>query len=83
MFLRFLLIFLFISGCTNSTGFKSEPKGTSPKEVGLEQTGVTLNFHNYKSLIQFLKLILVVVVNCLVAAHLPQLRRFIGINSLA
>jgi protein involved in polysaccharide export with SLBB domain len=46
MTLRIILIFLFISGCTNSTGFKSEPLGTNPKNIGLEQNGVTLNFFN-------------------------------------
>ena len=46
MFLRIILIFLFISACTNSTGFKSEPKSNNPKNIGLEQRGVTLNFHN-------------------------------------
>ena len=46
MNLRLILIFLFISSCTNSTGFKSEPKGTSPKKIGLEQTGVTIKFHD-------------------------------------
>ncbi len=47
MIFRFLLIFLILSGCTNSTGFKSEPKKTfNPKNLGLEQRGVTLRFHN-------------------------------------
>ena len=46
MNLRLILIFLFISSCTNSTGFKSEPKGKNPKNIGLEQTGVSLNFFN-------------------------------------
>ena len=46
MSLRFILLFLFISSCTNSTGFKSEPKSLNPKKIGLEQRGVTLNFHH-------------------------------------
>ena len=46
MFFRFALIFLFTASCTNSTGFKSEPKGTNPTKIGIEQTGVTLKFHN-------------------------------------
>jgi polysaccharide export outer membrane protein len=47
MFLRIILIFFFIASCTNSTGFKSEPKATKdPKKLGLDQTGVTLDFYN-------------------------------------
>jgi polysaccharide biosynthesis/export protein len=46
MLLRIILLFLFVSGCNNSTGFKSEPIGTNPKNIGIEQTGVTLNFFN-------------------------------------
>ena len=48
MYIRFVfLIFLLFTGCTNSTGFKSEPKKTlNPKKIGLEQLGVTLRFHN-------------------------------------
>ncbi len=46
MFLRLLLFFFILSSCTNSTGFKSEPNKSNPKRVGLEQNGVTLNFHN-------------------------------------
>ena len=46
MILRLIFIFLIITSCTNSTGFKNEPKGTKPKEIGLEQTGVTLDFYN-------------------------------------
>jgi len=46
MIIRFFFLILFISGCTNSTGFKSEPKLNSPKKIGLGQTGVTLKFHN-------------------------------------
>ena len=43
---KILLFFLFLVACTNSTGFKSEPKNTNPNKIGLEQTGVTLKFHN-------------------------------------
>jgi len=46
MFLRIILFFLFISACTNSTGFKSEPVGNKPKDIGLGQTGVELYFHD-------------------------------------
>tara|TARA_A100001011_G_scaffold243276_1_gene251313 strand:- start:1317 stop:2435 length:1119 start_codon:yes stop_codon:yes gene_type:complete len=46
MILRFLLFLLILSGCTNSTGFKSEPKSSNPKKLGLQQNGVTLKFHN-------------------------------------
>ena len=46
MSIRFLLIFLFLSCCTNSTGFKSEPNKKKPKDIGLEQSGVTLKFHD-------------------------------------
>ena len=46
MHLKTILIFLFLVGCTNSTGFKSEPRSTNPKKIGLEQNGVTLRFHN-------------------------------------
>ena len=46
MFLRIILLCLFILGCTNSTGFKSEPQSNNPKRLGLEQNGVTLRFHN-------------------------------------
>jgi polysaccharide export outer membrane protein len=46
MNLRLILIFLLISSCTNSTGFKGEPKNTNPKKIGIKQTGVTLKFHN-------------------------------------
>ena len=46
MSLRFLLIFLLLVSCTNSTGFKSEPNSKNPGKIGLEQRGVTLNFHN-------------------------------------
>ena len=46
MCFRFILIFLFVASCTNSTGFKSEPKSSNPKKIGLERNGVTLRFHN-------------------------------------
>ena len=46
MFFRIILILICVSSCTNSTGFKDEPKGTNPKKIGLEQTGVTLKFYN-------------------------------------
>ena len=46
MCFRFILIFLFVANCTNSAGFKSEPKSSSPKKIGLERNGVTLRFHN-------------------------------------
>ena len=46
MCFRFILIFLFVANCTNSTGFKSEPKSSNPKKIGLERNGVTLRFHN-------------------------------------
>ena len=36
MFLKIILIFLFISGCNNSTGFKSEPRSINPKKIGIE-----------------------------------------------
>ena len=45
-YFRVILIFLFICSCTNSTGFKSEPRNNNPKKIGLEQRGVTLKFHN-------------------------------------
>ncbi len=46
MNLRVLFLCLLVSGCTNSTGFKSEPKSSNPKKIGLEQRGVTLRFHD-------------------------------------
>jgi len=46
MSLRLILIFLLISGCTNSTGFKAEPIGENAKKLGLEQNGVTLKFYS-------------------------------------
>ena len=44
--LKIFLIFSFLISCTNSTGFKSEPKSNDPKKIGLGQTGVTLEFHD-------------------------------------
>jgi len=41
MSFKLILIFLLISGCTNSTGFKAEPIGENAKKLGLEQNGVT------------------------------------------
>ena len=32
MFLRLLLFLIILSSCTNSTGFKGEPKGNDPKK---------------------------------------------------
>ena len=53
MNLKLILLLLFIVGCSNSTGFKSEPKpnnslsrGLKSKVGGLERNGVTLKFHN-------------------------------------
>ena len=46
MFLKIILIFLFISGCNNSTGFKNEPKGSDPKKIGIKQRGVALKFYD-------------------------------------
>ena len=56
MNLKLILLFLFIVSCTNSTGFKSEPKpgnnsvsirGFNKSKVGgLERNGVALKFYN-------------------------------------
>ena len=43
---RFLIIFLILSACINSTGFKEEPTGKNAKKIGLERNGVTLKFYN-------------------------------------
>jgi protein involved in polysaccharide export with SLBB domain len=43
---RFLIIFLILSACNNSTGFKEEPTGKNAKKIGLERNGVTLKFYN-------------------------------------
>jgi len=55
-FLKFFIFFLLVSGCNNSTGFKSEPKPRNnsvsirgfdkPKVGGLERNGVALKFYN-------------------------------------
>ena len=46
MCFRFILIFLFVASCTNSTGFKSEPKSSNPKKIGIKQRGVALKFYD-------------------------------------
>ena len=46
MALRFLLFFFIISACGLSPGFKKEPTSKNPKNMGLEQTGVSLRFYN-------------------------------------
>ena len=46
MFLRIILLFLLVVGCTNSTGFKGEPKGSNPKKMGIKQRGVALKFYD-------------------------------------
>ena len=54
MYLKIILLFLILSSCTNSTGFKSEPKSgnyvfkksTNPENIGLKRNGVALNFYN-------------------------------------
>ena len=55
MSIRLILLLLFLSSCSNSTGFKSEPKpnnGVSirgfnkAKVEGLERNGVALKFYN-------------------------------------
>jgi len=43
---KFLLIFLIISACSLSPGFKKEPTSKNPKKMGLEQNGITLMFYN-------------------------------------
>ena len=43
---KFLLIFLIISACAISPGFKKEPSSKNPKRMGLKQNGITLMFHN-------------------------------------
>jgi len=44
---KLILLLLFLSGCLNSTGFKSEPKrGFKSKVGGLERNGVALKFYN-------------------------------------
>ena len=46
MFFRIILILFFVSSCTNSTGFKDEPKSTNPKKIGIKQRGVALKFYD-------------------------------------
>ena len=55
MSIRLILLLLFLSSCSNSTGFKSEPKpnngvsirGFNKSKVGgLERNGVALKFYN-------------------------------------
>ena len=46
IFIRVIFFFLLISSCTNSTGFKSEPKGSDPKKMGIKQRGVALKFYD-------------------------------------
>ena len=46
MFLRFVLLFIIITSCAVSPGFKKEPSSKNPKRIGLQQNGVTLNFYN-------------------------------------
>ena len=46
MILRFILIFLVLSGCALSPGFKKEPTSKNPKRMGLKQNGVSLTFYN-------------------------------------
>ena len=43
---RYFLIFLIISACALSPGFKKEPTSKNPKKMGLQQNGVTLFFYN-------------------------------------
>ena len=46
MFFRFVLVFIIITSCGLSTGFQKEPLSKNPKEIGLEQNGVTLKFYD-------------------------------------
>ena len=46
MFLRFVLLFIFITSCALSPGFKKEPTSKNPKRMGLKQNGVSLTFYN-------------------------------------
>ena len=46
MFLRFALLFIIITSCTLSPGFKKEPSSKNPKRMGLKQNGVSLTFYN-------------------------------------
>ena len=45
MFLRIILVFIFITSCALSPGFKDEPSGNKAvKNDALRRNGVTLNF---------------------------------------
>ncbi len=46
MYLKVILLFMFVIGCTLSPGFKKEPTSKNPKSMGLKQTGVELYFHD-------------------------------------
>jgi polysaccharide export outer membrane protein len=46
MFLRIALLFIIITSCGLSPGFKKEPTSKNPKKIGLEQTGVSLMFYD-------------------------------------
>ena len=46
MFLRFVLLFIIITSCALSPGFKKEPSSKNPKRMGLKQNGVSLAFYN-------------------------------------
>jgi len=46
MYLRFLLLFLFISSCGLSPGFQKEPSINDAKNLGLKRNGVTLDFYD-------------------------------------
>jgi hypothetical protein len=46
MNLKLIILFLFVSGCSNSTGFRAEPINEDAKKLGLERNGVALKFHN-------------------------------------
>ena len=50
IFIRVIFFFLLISSCTNSTGFKSEPKGSDPKKMGIKQRGVALKFYDLNTI---------------------------------
>ena len=43
---KYFLIFLIISACALSPGFKKEPTSKNPKRMGLKQNGVSLAFYN-------------------------------------
>ena len=46
MFLRFALLFIIITSCALSPGFKKEPTSKNPKKMGLKQNGVSLMFYD-------------------------------------